>query len=735
MPEARPSSRGRSLSVPGVFCGMTLGLFLMRFFIVAESAGQGETLWIAGLWILACLVFCLFSNGFPTARFGKLDLSVALLVCGHIVAALVVVATAGEKRTAVNLGWEWVGLGAGWFLLRQCCRQQEFRQELLAGILASGAAIAGFGLYQHYVELPQLVARYGPLFDRLKQGGNPVELAQIRKELAELQIPIEGPALTLFEKRLRDSREPQGLFALANTLGGFLAVGLILTVVTAAAHRHAKVGSGRAWWLTWIPLVVIIGWCLLLTKSRTAWIGTAVGLSVWSLGMGGVRISNRWLSRAALGLVALVFLGWGLTKVGGLDRQVLTEAPKSLQYRLQYWAATWPMIASHPWFGVGPGQFRSYYLQYKLPEASEEIADPHNIFLDVAASGGILALVGLFGCGLLLAQQLRTSSVPAEPSPNRDLRAGIAYGLGCVVVVNWCLLLLSKMDDRLLALVPITFALYLMLRRISLTEQAQQSSLRIGFIVAAIALVTHLCGAGGIEMPAIAQLLFALAAWSDWPTNHSIQFEPSNRSVKGVFAAGVCACLLAGIYFTALRPVKLAEEKIEVGDKLVMRGLRSEADQNYAEAANDDPFTLAPWQRRAELAWQMTQEKRFRSEETFASAIHLMEEAQRRDPLNPHHDQRLGQWWIARWQVTQNEQDALAAVAALEQAWRRYPTNGQLMSELAFAYQAAGKSELGRQLAQRALAQDRINHDRGHEDRYLSEAILKNLSKLADPQE
>ncbi len=50
------------------------------------------------------------------------------------------------------------------------------------------------------------------------------------------------------------------------------------------------------------------------------------------------------------------------------------------------------MIADHPWFGCGPGNFKSYYTRYKVPEASETIADPHNFLLEIAATAGVPAL-------------------------------------------------------------------------------------------------------------------------------------------------------------------------------------------------------------------------------------------------------------------------------------------------------------------------------------------------------
>jgi len=68
------------------------------------------------------------------------------------------------------------------------------------------------------------------------------------------------------------------------------------------------------------------------------------------------------------------------------DSLVLSEATKSLSYRLEYWVATLAMLRDHAWRGVGLGNFQSYYPLYKLPQASEIVADPHNWILDVCVS-------------------------------------------------------------------------------------------------------------------------------------------------------------------------------------------------------------------------------------------------------------------------------------------------------------------------------------------------------------
>ncbi|RMG41280.1 MAG: O-antigen ligase domain-containing protein [Planctomycetota bacterium] len=149
--------------------------------------------------------------------------------------------------------------------------------------------------------------------------------------------------------------------------------------------------------------VAATGYCLLLTKSRTAWLGVCCALG-WRAAVWWRSASGRAMRPAKrswrLLIAAAVVLGAGIATAvwtGGVDADVIREAPKSLRYRLEYWRGTVRMIADHWFWGVGPGTFQTAYLRYKLPDSSEEIADPHNLFLDAWANGGLAGL-----CGVLL---------------------------------------------------------------------------------------------------------------------------------------------------------------------------------------------------------------------------------------------------------------------------------------------------------------------------------------------
>lgn len=712
---------------------LILAVFLTRYLYVAESAAMGDTLWVVGLWFVALAVWTVahWKRPFATDTFNGLDVSVLLLAGGHIVSAMSIILTTGEKRSALNLAWEWLGVLIGWFLLRQAARESRFRRELLIGVISTSAVVAGLGLYQHYVDFPRTAAKYGPLFDRLKHA-NAAEQAAISQQLAAEGIPTEGPGLILFEKRLRDSREPIGFFALANSLGGFLAVGLLLlagyvSLVANPASLNLKRVLSCA-----IPLL-IIGWCLLLTKSRTAWAGSLAGTGLFLLGVWGVRLNRRRVlalvaTVAGLGLFALI-----LGQVGGLDRQVLTESTKSLQYRVQYWVATWPMIRNHPLLGVGPGQFRWQYLFYKLPEASEEIADPHNFLFDVAANGGIVAFVGLLGMiALTLYHSMRRQPAdevsPALTTKGKSFDPFNRFLLG-IAGVAWCLLLLFGIEDRLLIMLPMVVMVASLLRTQLETAPRSESNLRIGTFAAWAALLIHLLGAGGIGMPAISLLLLSLVVMLDASRTEPVDSQ-RGTSIVPISIAAFSFLGLIGLNLTAIQPQAVVEEKLRSGDQFVQRGQLERADGEYRVAAEADSLAAEPRRRRAELAYRQVESGRFRSNESFLNAVGLMRETQARDPGGFQDDRRLGEWWMAKWQVTSDKGDAEAAVQSLRRAWAKYPTNALLMSDMVSALVAAGNLPEATDVAKRALGQDAINHLWQHVDRYLPDDARQKLEKL-----
>ncbi|MBS0206824.1 MAG: O-antigen ligase family protein [Planctomycetes bacterium] len=720
-----------------VWSGAVVSIFFARFFLPAESASQGDTLWVAGLWML-CAVAWGLGNWRATDRIRGdwLDGAVALWIGGQVVSAGVVILTTGDKRSAANQAWEWVATGVVWLILRHGFLADARRNALLRGLIVTGAVLGGFGLYQHYVSHPRLVAEYGPLFDRYRTATGP-EMAAVAQKLAQAGIPTEGPGLVLFEKRLRDSREPMGLFALANTFGGCLAVFLLLTLAQILAAR--KYGSG---WQILVPLVLtagLLGWCLLLTKSRTAWVGTACGLLVLLLDQIRIATSFRRFLWPAFWSMMLIVVGSGLVlSLGGLDQQVLSEAPKSLAYRLQYWQATSHLIADHPWLGVGPGNFRQHYLKYKLPEASEEIADPHNLFFEVAATGGLFSALGLAAfltlAFVLTRCPVESELVAASENPKNEFSVPTYWAASVAPLLAFLgtLYCWGQWDDQLLVFAVVWAAVawvFFPSRRDGLRMATSAIDSSRAARAAAIALTIHLLGAGGIAYPAVCQLLLALLVLSLRPPVP----EPSvasrwswQRPLIGL----ANLVLLIGLVLTGLIPVLRCRGLLEAGDLAVLTpGTPGRAvAQLYQQAGRADEWSPDPWRHQFEAA-----NRGIQSNESFDNAVKDLAEVIRRDPYNFWPPQTLGAVWNRKWQGSKQPADLDQAVAWFRRAHELYPTNSIITADLALALESAGAATEAKRKAKQALTQDDLNHQKGHVDRYLPESLRIPLETLAAP--
>src|SRR5204863_1187517 len=121
---------------------------------------------------------------------------------------------------------------------------------------------------------------------------------------------------------------------------------------------------------------------------------------------------------AAGALLVLAALGYGLWQAG-LFTAAVGKDPATAAVRLEYWRATWQVIGEHPWLGVGPGNFGNAYLRFMPPTAAESIKDPHNFFLDVWSSAGLVAALAVtFALAAFFIRVGRQGVTPPQPAPS-----------------------------------------------------------------------------------------------------------------------------------------------------------------------------------------------------------------------------------------------------------------------------------------------------------------------------
>jgi O-antigen ligase len=758
-----------------------VAIYAARLLFPSESVAMfGDGLALVMLWIVLGLGWILMAvwRGRWEWRAGATELAVLVLLVLHTVSALWAVGH-GAPRPAVNMLWEWIGLGVGFLLARQLIRTAGEARAVAAAMIALAVALAGLGLYQYAVELPATRAHYR-------------ENPEAALKEAGLWYAPGSPERQLFEQRLA-STEPIATFALTNSLAGYLAPWLVVTVGVglvlwgrrrgqeprppeiASPSQNARPSSRP---LTPDPrplspllalavFALVMAACLLLTKSRSGYLAAGLGVGlVWLASRAGLRRIG-WKTPLAVAAVLGLLVAGGIF-VGGLDREVLTEASKSLGYRTQYWRATLQMIGDHPWLGCGPGNFRDEYTRYKLPDASEEIADPHNFLLEIGATAGIpaalafVAVLASFAWGVV-------QSARQEPRPPKTGSAGASPSQDAAPFQSPARQeprppktprtlpdprpltpdpLTS--DPRPLSPDPFPFALpavilgFVLAYPLGLVSSAPPSvaTWLIGLPLAVVAvaalgpwvrhgslpvwvpgigvvvLLVDLSAAGGIGFPSVAGSLWLLVAMGLSLAEVDRPPRLAGRAAA-VGVAALLATLAVTCYTSAYRPVFRSRAMLD----------RAEAEPAHAEellaaSAVADPLSEEPWQQLAAIAFA-----RWRQEPSPDSLRRFEECDQQIQRLRPHWSagwQQSGDRYLAAYAQTRLAAEGRKAVESYRRAAELYPNSATTRAKLALALAATGDRTGAARERERALWLDTTTP---HLDQKLPDELRKDLQR------
>jgi O-antigen ligase len=606
-----------------VALGATAALIVARALWPSEAdydvdAGTGLVWVLALLAVAGVALASALVGGTLRLRWSWTDAAVvALMVLVGVSAG-----HAADRRPAINLAWEWGALGFAYVLVRNLPRTRAESTALAGALAATAVAVSVFGLYQVGVELPQLQAEYR---------ANPIA------KLRMLNIEPGSPQQALLEDRLLGSNEVYSTFALANSLAGFLVGPLVVMLGVVWDNLTRRDGCGSRWGalaLAALPALAVLV-CLTLTKSRSAYIGLLVGLLVlaWRERR---RVRTRTLVLAAVAGLAVVagLVAAGLA-TGRLDRLVLTESGKSLQYRWEYWVGAWRVINETPrsfWLGRGPGNFAAPYVRYKLPEASEDIKDPHNFILEVWSTAGLWAVLALAAA---VAQALWNTLGPSrsrpgdstDPPPSDDdgefggVRPKTYDPSAPTATARW--LLVSAGLGLVVAMPPIgglnpfegeLFRRWLILGAAWVLAAAsglllwRRRPLDASLLGAGVlAVLVNLLAAGGISVPAVALMLWAFVALG---LNLRDERPCSKlRDADGrlaAFALAVVWVALLGTFVGAVSPYWKVQAALAAADDAMAR---RPPDYELADAAMErataaDRYSARPWQAWAALEYR-----------------------------------------------------------------------------------------------------------------------------------
>lgn len=742
----RPPLWPKAGTTPPVVSALALGglsaVLVATPLVPSESTAE---LGVGVNWIMVVLMLAagwlatVSLQGWEAVRWDAVDALAALLVVLVAVSALVM-GGQGCARATINMAWQWIALGVFFLLARQCLRAAAAQRAVTSVMIGLAVCLAIVAYYQYFYSLPRTRAEFVR---------NPE--AMLRE--AGIDPTPGSPDRKLFEDRL-NSTEPLGTFALANSLAGFLAPWLVVAAGIGIAAR-AAMGRTKPWHAdppsaggqavelakradsvvsAAAAAVLVLGFCLLLTKSRSALL--AVGLCSGLLAAARWPV-RRWLTwriiagaGLALGLLAVAVLA------GAWDRLVFTETPKSLLYRFQYWQATAALIADYPWFGCGPGNFQQYYTAYKLPEASESIADPHNLFFEVAATAGLPTLVTFLGLLALVAwhgrrrhgfeaeqggsavqppagQQNRpiptaSGDSPADPSEPRLQIRGIYLGaLAGVAIGGWTGFVFGMSPEPVLFLLGLPAA--------AATIAALHPWAKSGPMppavpaIALLVLTVNLLAAGGIGFAGLAPSWWLLLALVSSPASASPPARRLGRIASSVLAA-TAGLLVLGAFLTMYSPVLRCRAKLDEGLALTRGQRLNEAEAAFLEAAAADGHSAEPWTSLAGLYHQAALNSR--DADSLSRFERAVSQSLRRAAHSPGLYKQLGDWRLdlfSRWGERRYLDEALDAYTH----WvRLYPNHALAHAQLAWCYHLAGDPTVAVGEATEALRLDTLNPHR-----------------------
>ena len=723
-------------------------LFVARPLFPSEAAAyQGDGLPVVMLWIVLAVLWLIGAVGRPRFRvvFGWTDAAVILLIAWHTIAA-VWAATHLSPLPAVNMLWEWIALGLAFLLARQLIVGRRESRAVVAVMIALAVTLSVHGLYQYFHELPDTRAQYAADPDgTLRAQG--------------LWYPPGSRERELFESRLASS-EPFATFALTNSLAGYLAPWLVMLAGVAAVAtvggdssrrsngRRASVGDWCRLLQGW-PAVILcaipIAACLLLTKSRSGWVAAVLGLVlVWLLCR---RRKTRLGWKLPTGVAALgAVLVAAAVAGGGLDREVLWEASKSLSYRVQYWQSTLRMIGDHPLVGCGPGNFQHSYTTYMLPEASEEVADPHNFLLEVWATAGTPAMLALLAalacfawtssiCNLQSAIRNLQSPKPPHPYPlpepdgTIDSPAHVFGGAACGFLLALPLGLMCAAPPGVTGMLlgfPLGATCVTLLAGWVYQGRLPAALPAIGVVV----LLVNLLAAGGIGFPGVAGSLWLLMALG----LNTAQADRPSRTLPRIAALAPLTVVLVmsvACYVAVYVRVLPCRGRMLAAQRELADGNVPLAEAHLRAAAEADPLAAGPYRQLAAMTFGLW--RRDPSPGRFQQFQHYNAKVLKLTPNSSRAWLISGDWHLEAFSRTSGVSDVAPAVRsayvneavrAYARAVELYPHSGLYRAKLALAHRAAGDQHAFRREADRALL---LDEQTPHPDKKLPEALRRQL--------
>lgn len=216
-------------------------------------------------------------------------------------------------------------------------------------------------------------------------------------------------------------------------------------------HFIADAWRRRAFWVIAIaaPVVYLLIWALAASGSRSATVGTLVGLMIFIVFRQGFEINFKIIFRVVGAALLIGGIGFVLYKAEYMPATLRTRIERTLNFeeslvddRRRLATAGWNAFEESPFIGVGLDNFR-YVAKRYLQAATNQT--PHNLWIQYLAQVG---LIGTVAFALILAYWyvtiLQTEHRIRDPSVRQMLWALIA-AMTAVITIH---MFLPSLDQR-----------------------------------------------------------------------------------------------------------------------------------------------------------------------------------------------------------------------------------------------------------------------------------------------
>ncbi|MHB9002574.1 MAG: O-antigen ligase family protein [Coriobacteriia bacterium] len=175
---------------------------------------------------------------------------------------------------------------------------------------------------------------------------------------------------------------PSALFSDPNYLAGMLSVGIVAAVCKAAYAKDARAA------LPWLAGALVCSVGLVVTLSRTGWIGVGVGLIVAVITSPSRR---RVAFMAVLGIAVALMVAISPGIITNRFESISSDSSSSTRWNM--YGSTLEIMRDNWVFGTGLDAYETAYPAYRRLGAARDILRPHELPLSLPAQTGIAGMI------------------------------------------------------------------------------------------------------------------------------------------------------------------------------------------------------------------------------------------------------------------------------------------------------------------------------------------------------